>query len=348
MLTSLDGKTVDEARAKALKIFETLNNRGIELADADTFKALLYERARKANKEKEFIEEWKDFKNECEQISISIDDVFRHYSHIIRGRNGKVTSEINLREFFTREDYSPLNNQDYDKTLTELMKIVEILKYIKDEKNKISDSSRWLQILELYTNQYPKHALIVYLYNYGSDNEEGLVSFLIKLVRFSFYHGSTASIKFEIFSIIKKVSDKKVDDISDYFNLKVDPADYDYLGRLKNGYALLCYYLNKNNDTLPSFYVDKIVKLKDISLLDDSWTKDKINEINDSLGNMVVLDIPIKNITIDKKTEYYSKSEVDEVKELSKKIAHLTVDEFEKRDRELKEILMNFFKGNTK
>ncbi|WP_141090837.1 DUF262 domain-containing protein [Campylobacter concisus] len=113
----LNGKNFEEANNKALKIFETLNNRGKSLNDADIFKGKLYEKARKNNEAKAFIEQWKDLRNRCETSSTKIDDLFRYYSHIIRGRENKTTSEINIRDFFIEEKYSPFKTKNYDEVL---------------------------------------------------------------------------------------------------------------------------------------------------------------------------------------------------------------------------------------
>ena len=88
----LNGKTQDEANEKALIIFETINNRGINLEDADIFKAKLFQKAKKVNEENIFIEMWVDFKNNCDKLGLKVDDIFRYYSQIIRGAEG-ITSE---------------------------------------------------------------------------------------------------------------------------------------------------------------------------------------------------------------------------------------------------------------
>lgn len=55
----LDGKDMAEATSRALTIFETINNRGLDLADADILKAKLYEMASSVKEGNEFILEWK-------------------------------------------------------------------------------------------------------------------------------------------------------------------------------------------------------------------------------------------------------------------------------------------------
>jgi uncharacterized protein with ParB-like and HNH nuclease domain len=159
----LGGSTVDDARNKALKIFETLNNRGMSLTDADIFKSKLYNKAEKIGEIDRFKEAWKELRNNCELNNVEIDDIFRYYSHIIRGKEGKTSSEINLREFFTRLEYSPFNLKNYDEILEDLFSIIEALEFIKEEKTKETELAKWLQLVEIYTNQYPKIALIIFL-----------------------------------------------------------------------------------------------------------------------------------------------------------------------------------------
>ena len=101
-----------DAENKALSIFETINNRGMDLADADIFKARLYDSAYKEEQRKEFINMWVDFKTDCYEMKVSIDDIFRYYSHIIRGHERITSTEKRLREFFTTESFSPLKNEN--------------------------------------------------------------------------------------------------------------------------------------------------------------------------------------------------------------------------------------------
>jgi len=142
----LTGKTLDEANEKALVIFETINNRGMNLEDADIFKAKLYKKARKVNEADKFIDLWKELKYSTENLGLGIDDIFRYYSHIIRGKEGVTSSEINLREFFTSKKYSPFELKKYNEILDDLFHIIEVLNFYEDCKRNNSDISKWIQI----------------------------------------------------------------------------------------------------------------------------------------------------------------------------------------------------------
>jgi len=79
----------------ALIIFQTINNRGMSLTDADIFKAKLYHSVLESER-REFIEDWKQLGK-----SENAERLFRVLMHIIRAKNGIIDKEIGLRTFFT-------------------------------------------------------------------------------------------------------------------------------------------------------------------------------------------------------------------------------------------------------
>lgn len=335
-----------DAIGKALTIFETINNRGMDLEDADIFKARLYESAYKKDQRDDFIAQWVDFKVECNAQRYSVDDIFRFYSHIIRGKQKITSGEKKLRDFFTNESFSPLLTLPYDIVLGELNKVLVILRYLKNDCKKDKNINTWLQIINEYSNQYPIYAVVTYLYHYSvetNDEKKDFIEFLQSLVRFCLYTGATTTVKFGIYNIIKTISYQKrietyrLDGItSDYFS---------HLGRLKNSFALLAYHLS-TSDSIPDKYtIDKIVNLRDEEWLDSNWKYNNLNEICNSIGNQVVLDIPKKYILMRDKAKYYNTSTNKYVK------GAITGDIFtyldwKKRNKQMKEILLTFFKND--
>ena len=231
----LSGKTLDEANEKALIIFETINNRGMNLEDADIFKEKLYKKAKKVNNDRIFIDLWRNLKSNVENLGLEIDDIFRFYSHIIRGKEGITTNEINLRDFFISKTYSPFELKNYNKILDDLFAIIEILNYIEQTKREKSELSKWLQIIDIYTNQYPKYAVVTYFFINKIRDEKQDILFLQSLVRYAYYQGSTTRVKFEIYTIIRQIcNNKKIDNY--YKEVSID--HFDYLGRLKYGLSI--------------------------------------------------------------------------------------------------------------
>ena len=327
----LRGKTRDDANEKALVIFETINDRGKDLEDADIFKAKLYKRARRIGEEKIFIDLWKNFKSDCEDLKIDIDDVFRYYTHIVRGERNITSSEINLREFFTTKDYSPFNLKKYKEVMNDLFEIIEILEFINQEKQQQTKLAKWLQLIEAYTNQYPKNALVVYMYVNKDRDEDGISKFLEKIIRYSYYYGSTTRIKTEIYNIIRRVT--KREEINDYYRKDVLLEYFDYLGNLKKGYALLSEYATKDI-AYKKHYIDKLITLKDSKSL--NWSEEQVENFINSHGNFVVSQNPRKNMILEKKINYYN-LHID-----------LEYDSFVERDRKMKKKLVDFFKGTIK
>ena len=160
----LESETLADAASKALTIFETINNRGQSLEDSDIFKARLYEQAQKVQKENDFINQWLEFTNTCQDMNITVDDLFRYYYHILRGKDGLTSNESSLREYFTGTGNSALSEKKYDDIIDDLNYIIYFLSWMQSQKNAKSYYGRWLQVLDLYTNQYPKYALVNYLY----------------------------------------------------------------------------------------------------------------------------------------------------------------------------------------
>ncbi len=333
----LEGQTPQEAREKALKIFETINNRGRDLSDSDIFKARLYEKAGKLQEEKEFISIWREFKNRCDLQNIKIDEVFRFYSHIIRGKNNITGTEINLRHFFIRYEKSPFNEKNYKEILEDLFKVIEVIEFINQKSNQNTVLAKWLQLIIRYTNQYPMFLLVVYIFKNGFE-DKNIIEFTKSLVRYIYYKGATTTIKFEIFNMISNIVHNR--EIDKYIESGIKIEDINISERLKNGYALLSFYIIQDK-AISNYDIDKLVTHKD-SL---NWDKKNIEFLQNSLGNIIILDIPKKSITIDKKAIYYKESKLENIKEIIPLLESFTYQNFLERDKELKSNLLKFFRG---
>ena len=334
-----------EANDKALTIFETINNRGMDLEDADIFKARLYSSASTEEQRQDFISQWVDIKSVCDGLKITVDEVFRYYSHVIRGRNGITTSEKRLREFFTNDARSPLTNSSYEVVLTDLYRILDAIRYVQ----KVSGSGGydkpgpWLQVLNEYTNQYPMFAVIVYLFNHEVESDTGemtFVEFLQSLVRYCLYTGSTTAVKFGIYPMIKQISYGNTIDSNRRSDIKTET--FAHLGRLKNAYALLAYLLDSKAEIPRKYNVDKIVNLRDEDFLDDTWKYSNLNDLCNSIGNLVVLDIPKKYISYKEKYRYYLTSKNSYVSSALRS-PDFGYEDWEARDQYMKELLVAFF-----
>lgn len=339
----LEEQTLEDAAAKALVIFETINNRGQSLEDSDIFKARLYEQAQKAQKEEDFIGQWQEFTNSCKDLNMTVDDLFRYYYHILRGKDGQTSNESGLREYFTGTGNSALSIKKYEDIIEDLNYIIYFISWMQSQKNAVSPYGRWLQVLDLYTNQYPKYALVNYLYYYGvEDNTENLYSFIKMLVRYYYYRGATLQVKYETYRINKMIAiDEKVPnyDCSDF-----DLTSLEHIGLLRNGFALLAHYLQNPDSYLENVFFDRAINEREFSLLLNDWSSVDYENVRNNIANIVALDLPKRNFrTLNQKGLYYSTSKLSDVRHIFDSAGTVQLDTFLKRKSSLQKTLYSFF-----
>ena len=341
----LTDTTINSAENKALTIFETINNRGMDLQDADIFKARLYAKAISESEKDHFIQLWFRFRDECESINLSIDEIFRYYSHIIRGRDGNTKNEISMREFFAGPN-SPISRNTQTEIIKDLLKITSLLREYDDRKNEKTELAAWLQLIDIYSNRYPKYAIITYLFKYGFSNEQELIHVLKAVVRYSYFMGSTSSVKFGIYIIIKQISFGE--HVKDYFQDDVEFEQFNYLGRLKYGYALLAHYL-ENPICIPDYKTDRLLTSRDANNLPEDWNGYSLSMHIDDLGNLAILDIHKKNKKyLDKRNDYLSTGNEELKKFLSKNRDGISYTALQERTEYKKQLLVDFFKATNK
>ena len=340
----LTGTDMEDASDRALVIFETLNNRGMDLEDADIFKERLYRKAVSVKEKDMFIQNWTDLKSLVEDVGMTIDDVFRYYSHIIRGRNNITYGEKSLRHFFLLEKFSPLQNKEYKDILDDLNKMVWVLKYLNACVNHQDELGKWMQIINAYTNQYPKYVLATYLFVYGLEDiikdPSQFIELIKALVRYCYYMGSTTTVKFRMYEYIKQITHKQ--EIGENKIASLDISRFDWVGTLRKGYTLLAYYLTVK-EPLSSYSIDQIYTQNDIKKYVPQEDQELYQEMLGCLGNMVVLDINRRSLTCDKKASYYVTSKITEVRQLLDGSTMVHKNRIIQRNEEIKKRLYDFF-----
>ena len=279
----LKGKTEDEANERALMIFETINNRGQNLEDADIFKAKLYNKAVSVGRKKDFLNRWIQIKDECENLDISIEELFKYYSHILRGKKGITTFETSLRDFFTKGPNAPIIVSDYEQVTDELLHILEVLQMIDEDAEETTDMGMWLKILKSYSNKFPLFAIVSYLYKYGKD--DAYVSFLKLLTRVCYSFGPSRTVKFTVYNIIADVFSEKIKKKNsiDYCVPNLDSLNTRY--HLKKGLILLTYYIVVKRPLAGIPSIDRILRPSKSSNIDET-----IRDLFFQLGNFFIID----------------------------------------------------------
>jgi len=343
----LEGETLDDAASKALTIFETINNRGQSLEDSDIFKARLYEQALKTHKEDDFINQWVEFTTSCRDLNITVDDLFRYYYHILRGKDGQTSNESSLREYFTGSSNPALSTKSYDEIIEDLNYILYYISWMRAQNKAQSQYGPWLQILDLYTNQYPKYALVNYLYYYGEEDSASLLSFMKMLVKYYYYRGATLQVKYETYKINKMIA---IDDkVPEYDCSDFDISSLERIGLLRNGFALLAHYLLYPNTYIENVFFDRALCEREFYQLSEEWSDVNYDNIWNNIANIVALDMPkhtFRNLL--EKRKYYSLSKLSDVREIFNTVdGRISYESFVNRGIKLTTVLANFFNQKT-
>ena len=334
---------IEEAQNKALTIFETINNRGKDLENADIFKSKLYDKAIFAHEEQQFTQQWGDFIDQCETFNIPVDEVFRYYSHVIRGKENITVAEIRLRDFFISQEYSPLRTKGYKQMMEDLFTILDVLRYIRKEcSNENSKCGKWFQVINAYNNNFPLTALVVYLFVNGIENENSIIEFTKSVIRYAYSYGPSRSVKFEIYSIIASVAHKRP--IDRYLRDDMDAYPYMDVNRIREGFAMIAYY--QENKIVPTISVDRWINSKDYAMLTTGWQNKNISDNLSSLGNYVVLDVACSSASYTKRCQLYNqKTNLEPVKQLFCGFTEIPYEVYLKRDNKMRELVSDFFQG---
>jgi len=371
----IQSEDIDEekAREKALIIFETINNRGLDLSDADIFKAQLYNSASNKKESEIFISKWKDLVNLAKDNDYSLVDVFRIYSHVLRGKAEDSGTEIGLRAFFAQENkekgYIPLRKKDYNEILDDLNKLLLVIElFNKCIKNEFQESeqfyslSKWFQVIDEYSNNYPKYIVFIYLFiNSTMDKEDNLhlnnektndlLLLSQNIIKYVYQYTSAMKIRFIIFEMIVSVTKNRPID----FNKLIEKKDKDSVvefgsrdGR-KKGFALLTTYLAKKQKPIYPYYFHKLItNITMVKKLNSTWDNIDYEEYSNSIGNLLVSDDKRKNQReLNKRIDFYSNSKIIDLQKLSTKLNDFNYQDFEEREEECRTRLVSFFFKNT-
>ena len=331
---STDDYSKDVARDKALTIFETINNRGLDLSDADIFKAQLYISAANISKQNDFVSRWNSMSQRVQDINYKIDDIFRVYMHALRGKNKDISVETRLRYFFNTDTIpyiKPLKKQNYDDVLKDLEKIIFCVEYYYSLLHgNFSDSfeeeiTKWFQIIDVYSNNFPKVATFVYLFNNAVKEKdvfklpeskfENFIKQTKNIIKYVYAAGATSTVKFKIFEIIKDVMHDKLFE----YNInthKNNELELEYFGKIKKGFMLIYIYQNMAQDIIIDYRLDTIQR-----------------NSNERLGNFLIVDkttYKVKNL--EDRIKRFKESNIVDLKNISPLLANW--DEQKAKDRE--------------
>ena len=348
----------------ALTIFSTLNDRGLPLSDSDIFKAKIY-KATSEEKRKEFVEKWKELSEICLGSGFEIDDMFRYYSHIIRGRNSDTSKEIALRKFYLNNDYLKTEKDLIDE-LIQLSKFWACIEYPKFSESYAFELSlenrKLIQCLWSYPNEYWRYVLSVFYFNNKNSScfDDDLNKLLKKLVSYLFVkfidNPTVNAIKTDVFKYCVYLSGKSEDNlfIKDVDSVKDKISSFGK-SKLSRSLILLHSYLYAEGEQKELFdndiEIEHIFPKKWQDTNYNGWLYADAESYLERLGNKIPfekkLNIQAGNGYFGAKKVKYSDSSIYEVQRLGNYHKNDWVkDDIEEREKRMIDRLITFFKEN--
>ena len=321
-----------ETEDDALNIFETINNRGLSLSDADIFKSKLYAGI-ESSKRSEFIDEWNELYDQ--------EDLFRILMYICRAQENDISREKGLRSYFSSKTGRLQNPGD---VMASLKKINAIL----DTKTGIYNDSLW-NILENYPNKYWRYPLYVFLHKYmiwkedcelylPEEHYEEYKKLVMLTTAYYFVKGvvynSVNTVKDTTFKVCAKIENNDnylseyIDNMGNDLKIFYDKLESADLGRCKRGIILLGGFLNKSQ-SVEDFYdliLNSSIEIEHILPRkwsdNNDWDEQEAKEVMETLGNLAPfekkLNISASNEFFKKKKKAYKESKFADIQDLLK------------------------------
>ena len=326
----------------SLILFQTINDRGMSLNDADIFKANMYAMPRKQNRE-DFIKRWNTLDKH--------ETLFRIHMHVLRSKQGYTGKEIGLRSYI-QEYFKSLTNpkKDWKSILCSLENYHQIHTQESTCSGEFAHEEKiFWTILNQYPNIYWWYPLYVFLDKYGKqkngvfsvvkDKQEEYISLLENTVRYFFIkgvvHNTVSFVKDTTFKVCAAIANEK--NYIKIYRKNINKKEFedfcqklsenDYGQRYRKGLIWLCASLNDNQnradyaDIIGNCQVEHILPWKWANY--DRWT-DALHEENiDKIGNCTPLEwkrnIQASAEFFQRKQDKYKGSKIQDALDLSKK-----------------------------
>ena len=180
-----------ESQRTALRIFSTLNDRGLPLADADIFKSQLYKFYNDKGEKDEFSKRWRELETCCSSIfqksrNNPMDELFARYMYYERAKMGiRDTTTQGLRDFYEKNSYSLLRN---DEILGRLEVLAQFWKCVYTREGFSDRILHRLFVLDFAPNSMWTYLVSVYFMQYhdadGNLEEDAFYRFLERITGF--------------------------------------------------------------------------------------------------------------------------------------------------------------------
>ena len=189
-----------ESQDTALRIFSTLNDRGMPLSDSDIFKAQFYKFYTAKGEKDSFIKRWKELEELTEKIfhplnGTPMDELFTRYMYYIRAKMGiKSSTTEALRKFYEKENYALLKQ---DSTFNDMITLAH---FWEDVSNQDKDRFSLRILRRLFVLNYAPNGMwtyfvsVYFMENKDADgmlDDEAFYQFLNKITGFIWTYAVT-------------------------------------------------------------------------------------------------------------------------------------------------------------
>ena len=340
-----------ESQDTALRIFSTLNDRGMPLSDADIFKAKIYNQMPKEKKEK-FIEFWKDLDERATYAGESIQQLFYYYMFYLRAKEGDSNSTTpGVRKYFLADKAARLYAPEL---MSDLQKVLDL--WIVVSKRESLEGENWssnqeilraLDILSSYPNEFWKYPVINYYLSHKQEErfEELFLLFLHKLSACLLTRYLMAPTINAVKADILKLNVEIVSTMRPKFTFReMDMTQLPAAIKSPNRNAVrmllkMVAYMGSEQDGLlpPTWEIEHIFPQKwqtnYFTDIPDDVIRDKIEHIGNKLPFEKKLNIVAGNGYFGKKKESYAKSRIAVTKRMSvSPIREWSLDDITERD----------------
>lgn len=154
----------------ALRIFSTLNDRGLPLSDSDIFKSKFYNFfSKQGDEEKEtFIKRWKELEDKAKNVFLRpsnrnatpMDELFTRYMYFLRAQDDKQKNSTTmqaLRDFYSKNKYQVLESEE---TLSNLEYLLECWHDVKIQNRAVFSEST---LRHLFVLNYAPNSLWTFI-----------------------------------------------------------------------------------------------------------------------------------------------------------------------------------------
>ena len=358
----------------ALEIFQIVNDRGMQLRDADIFKAEMYRAVAEEDKES-FIARWEALGDPGSGVH---DSLFRAFMHISRADANEVSTEIALRKYV-----KPKLQKEWKSILRclEVCRWVESVGDVCSDETMRTDANIYWQILACHTNVYWQYPLFVFVHKHKKDEngkfslplsaQQEYITLLKNTVRYFYIKGvvynTVNAVKYTVYKACVAIVNGRdcatvyqndIDERHDKRRFAENLEDGEF-GRFEKGLILI--------NSLPSdqqertAYADVLLgkgkygKCEIEHILPKEWnhydkwnSQSHVDEYVEKLGNKIPLEkklnIKASNEFFQRKQKEYAKSDIAEARELAEKDpAQWYPEDVDARQKKSLERLRKFF-----